>query len=321
MEPNAPYPPIEPYASGMLAVGGRDEIYWEVCGNPAGKPAVFVHGGPGAGSSPAHRRVFDPAAYRIVLFDQRNCGRSVPHAADPGTDLSANTTANLVADMERLREHLGIERWLVFGGSWGSTLSLAYAQTHPERVTELVLRGVYMVLPADEPWCFAEGGVSRLFPDAWEEFRALIPEDERGDYMAAYARRLADPNPAVHVPAAVAWTRWEDATGALLPRPAEEEDVRDLVAVARLENRYFGNGCFLEEGQLLRYASRLHGIPGVIVQGRYDLLTPPDGAWALHKAWPGSELQIVADAGHAFDEPGTLQRLLAATDRFRPWTE
>ncbi|RFU40473.1 prolyl aminopeptidase [Actinomadura logoneensis] len=314
------YPPIEPYAAGMLPVGGQDEIYWETCGTPDGTPAVFVHGGPGGGCTPTSRRLFDPDAYRIVLFDQRNCGRSTPHAAQPDIDLSANTTAALVADMERLREHLGVERWVVFGGSWGSTLSLAYAQAHADRVIALVLRGVYLVLPADEPWCFAEGGVSRLFPDAFEGFRDAIPEEERGDYMAAYARRLADPDPAVHVPAALAWTRWEDATGYLVPREDDAEDentVRAAVAVARLENRYFGNGCFLEPGQLLSDAHRLNGLPGVIVNGRYDLLTPPDAAWALHQAWPGSELHLVPDAGHGFDEPGTLHHLIEATDRFR----
>ncbi|WP_026413152.1 prolyl aminopeptidase [Actinomadura oligospora] len=310
------YPPVEPYAVGMLPVGGQDEIYWETCGTPDGTPAVFVHGGPGGGCSPTSRRLFDPDAYRIVLFDQRNCGRSLPHASEPDIDLSANTTAAMVADMERLREHLGVERWVVFGGSWGSTLSLAYAQAHADRVIALVLRGVYLVLPEDEPWCFAEGGVSRLFPDAWEGFRDAIPEDERGDYMAAYARRLADPDPDVHVPAALAWTRWEDSTCYLVPRE-EDEDVRSAVAVARLENRYFGNGCFLEPGQLLRDAPRLNGLPGVIVNGRYDLLTPPDAAWALNRAWPGSELHLVPDAGHGFDEPGTLNLLIEATDRFR----
>ncbi|MBW8481147.1 prolyl aminopeptidase [Actinomadura parmotrematis] len=314
------YPPIEPHDSGMLDVGDGDLLYWEVSGNPCGKPAVLVHGGPGAGTSPLHRRVFDPAAYRIVLFDQRNCGRSIPHASEPEIDLSANTTANLVADMERLREHLGVDRWLVFGGSWGSTLALAYTEAHPSRVTELVVRGVYLVQESDEPWCYAEGGVSRLFPDAWERFVAPIPEDERGDLMAAYARRLASPDPAVHGPAALAWTHWEDSAGALLPRPLDG-DVRAALAVARLESRYFGAGCFLEPGQLLRDAGRLAGVPGVIVNGRYDLLTPPDAAWALHEAWPGSELHLVPDAGHAFDEPGTLHLLIGATDRFRPWTE
>jgi proline iminopeptidase len=312
------YPPIEVDACGLLDVGDGDQIYWETCGSPAGKPAVFLHGGPGGGATAAHRRLFDPAAYRIVLLDQRNCGRSQPHAAQPDIDLSANTTVLLVGDLERLREHLGIERWLVLGGSWGSTLALSYAQAHPDRVTDLVLRGVYVVLDADEPWCFAEGGVSRLFPDEWERFRDLIPAAERHDLVAAYARMLADPDPAVHVPAARAWTRWEGTTATLLPRPDEEEDVPGMVACARLENRYFRSGCFLEPGQLLRDVDRIRDIPGVIVNGRYDLLTPLDGAWALHRAWPASELHVVPDAGHAFDEPGTLHRLIEATDRFRP---
>jgi proline iminopeptidase len=312
-----PYPEIEPHESGMLAVGDGNEIYWETCGNPAGKPVVFVHGGPGAGAGPFNRRFFDPEAYRIVLFDQRNCGRSLPHAGDPVIDLSANTTAHLVADIERLREHLGIERWLVFGGSWGSTLALAYAQAHPDRVTEIILRGVYLVYPEDDAWCFGEGGATRLYPDAWESFRDHIPEDERGDYMAAYARRLADPDPAVHLPAAQAWTRWENTISFLLPQPDEPEDPRETVAVARLENHYFRNGCFMKEGQLLRDMDRIRHLPGVIVNGRYDLPCPLDAAWALHKAWPGSQLHIVADAGHSSTEPGTLHQLIEATDAFR----
>jgi len=312
-----PYPPIDPHDSGMLAVGDGNEIYWEVCGNPDGKPVVFLHGGPGAGAGAFNRRFFDPDAYRIVLFDQRNCGRSVPHAGDPVIDLSANTTGHLVADIERLREHLDVERWLVFGGSWGSTLALAYSQAHPERVTEIIVRGIYLVQPEDEPWCFDQGGASRLFPDAWEGFRDHIPDGERGDYMAAYARRLADPDPAVHVPAARAWVRWEEVTSFLLPQPEEDDDPRATVAVARLENRYFGSGCFMEEGRLLRDMDRIRHLPGVIVNGRYDLPCPMDAAWALHKAWPGSELHIVPDAGHASTEPGTLHRLIEATDRFR----
>ncbi|WP_433324790.1 prolyl aminopeptidase [Spirillospora sp. CA-294931] len=312
------YPAIEPSDSGLLPVGDGDEIYWEVCGNPAGKPAVFLHGGPGGGASAAHRRLFDPEAYRIVLFDQRNCGRSRPHAGNAEIDLAANTTANLVADIEALREHLGIDRWLVFGGSWGSTLALAYSQAHPDRVTELVLRGVFLALDVGDPWCYAEGGASRLHPDAWERFRAPIPEDERGDYLAAYTRRLTDPDPAVHVPAAHDWNRWGSTLGALLPRPESKDTDRYAVAHARLENRYLRNGCFLDSGQLLRDADQIRDIPGVIVNGRYDLLTPPDGAWALHRAWPASELHIVPDAGHAFDEPGTLHRLIEATDRYRP---
>jgi proline iminopeptidase len=272
---------------------------------------------PGGGSRPPDRRFFDPAAYRIVLLDQRNCGRSRPHAGQPVADLSANTTAHLVADLELLRSHLGIERWLVFGGSWGSTLALAYAQAHPGRVTGLIVRGVFLSLPADGPWCFAEGGVSRLFPDEWERFAGHVPEDEGDDLYAAYARRLADPDPAVHVAAARAWARWEDSTATLLPRADEEDDVADLVACARLENHYFRNDCFLEPAQLLRDAHRIRDIPGVIVNGRYDLLAPPDAAWALHRAWPASVLHLVPDAGHASEEPGILHHLVEATDAFR----
>lgn len=308
------YAPIEPYDQGMLKVGDGDEVYWETCGNPAGKPVVFLHGGPGGGCVPEHRRQFDPAAYRIVLLDQRNCGRSRPHASEPDIDLSANTTANLVGDLERLREHLGIKRWMVFGGSWGSTLALTYAQAHPRRVTELVVRGVFLALPEDDAWCFAPGGVSRLFPDEWERFRDHVQEP---DLVGAYGRRLRDPDPSVHVPAARAWSRWEDLTGALIARPEDEPDAV-AVARARLENRYFANGCFLEPGQLLGGMDRIAHIPGVIVNGRYDLLTPLDSAWALHRAWPASKLRVVPDAGHAFDEPGTLRELIAATDRFRP---
>lgn len=311
------YPPIDMNDAGLLEVGDGNAIYWETCGNPGGKPAVFLHGGPGGRATAADRRLFDPDAYRIVLFDQRNCGRSRPHASAPDVDLSANTTGHLVGDLERLRQHLDIERWLVFGGSWGSTLALAYAQAHADRVTEIVLRGVYLTLAADEPWCFAEGGVSRLFPDEWERFRDLIPEPERDDLVAAYARRLAHPDPTVHIPAARAWTRWENTTSTLLPRPEEAEDVPAMVACARLENRYFGNGCYLEPGQLLRDMHRISEIPGVIVNGRYDLLAPPDAAWALHRAWPASQLHLVPDAGHAFDEPGTLHHLIEATDQFR----
>ena len=308
------YPVIEPFETGMLE--GR--LYWEVCGNPAGKPVVFLHGGPGGSATANDRRFFDPEAYRIVLFDQRNSGRSVPHASEPAIDLSDNTTEGLVADIELLREDLGIERWMVFGGSWGSTLALAYAEAHPDRVTEIVVRGIYLVLEADQPWCFAEGGVSRLFPDAWQEFVEHIPVAERSDLTAAYARRLADPDPDVHVPAARAWTDWEDATGALVPSRDDDYEDRDRIACARLENRYFGNDCFLEPGQLLRDVGRIADIPGVIVNGRYDMLTPMDAAWQLHQAWPASDLRIVADAGHSSAEPGIVHELVEATDRFRP---
>lgn len=307
------YPAVEPFETGML--GG--EIYWEVCGNPAGKPVVFLHGGPGGSATANDRRFFDPAVYRVVLFDQRNTGRSVPHASEPAIDLSDNTTSRLIEDIELLRQELGIDRWMVFGGSWGSTLSLAYAEAHPDRVTEIIVRGIYLVLEADQPWCFAEGGVSRLYPDEWQLFVDHIPESERADLTAAYGRRLGDPDPAVHLPSARAWTRWEGATSTLIPVPDDYDD-RETIACARLENRYFGKDCFLEPGQLLRDIDQIRDIPGVIVNGRYDLLTPMDAAWQLHQAWPSSELRIVPDAGHSSTEPGIVHELVEATDRFRP---
>ncbi|MBY8847523.1 prolyl aminopeptidase [Saccharothrix longispora] len=309
------YPEIEPYDQGVLDVGDGQRVYWEACGNPHGKPAVFLHGGPGGGCAPVHRRVFDPAAYRIVLFDQRGCGRSTPHASEAG-DLSANTTWHLVSDMELLREHLGIDRWQVFGGSWGSTLALAYAQRHPERVTEMVLRGIFTLRRKELDWYYG-GGAGFLFPELWERVASFAPD---GDVIGTYARLLDDPDPAVHEPAAVAWSVWEGSTVTLLPRPELVEafaEPRYALAFARIENHYFRHGGWLEEGQLIRDAGRLAGIPGVIVQGRYDVATPATSAWELHRAWPGSELVVVPDAGHAFDEPGTLRALLAATDRFR----
>lgn len=312
------YPPIEPYDSGLLDVGDGQQIYWEVCGNPEGKPAVFLHGGPGGGSSPDHRRLFDPERYRIVLLDQRGCGRSLPHASEDPSALATNTTWHLVADIERLREHLDIDRWLVLGGSWGSTLALAYAETHPERVSELIVRGIFTLRKAELDW-FYEGGAAALFPDLWEAMLRPVPEAERDNVMQAYARLLADPDPAVHGPAAVAWATWEASTITLLPRPdvvAAFADPRYALAFARIENHYFVNGGWLEEGQLIRDAGRLAPIPGVIVQGRYDVCTPPMTAWDLHCAWPEAELKMIPDAGHAFDEPGILDALLTATDRF-----
>ena len=311
------YPEIEPHASGRLDTGDGNHVYWEECGNPSGKPVVFLHGGPGGGCSPSHRRLFDPAVYRIVLFDQRGCGRSLPHASESG-DLSANTTWHLVGDMELLRESLGIERWQVFGGSWGSTLALAYAETHPSRVTELVLRGIFTLRKSEVDWYY-RGGAANVFPDLWEKFMAPL-EGMSGDPVELYAKLLADPDPAVHGPAAVAWSTWEGATVTLLPRPdlvAQFAEPSYALAFARIENHYFVHGGWLEEGQLIRDAGKLAGIPGVIVQGRYDIATPAVSAWDLHKAWPGSELVLVPDAGHAYDEPGVLAALLAATDRFR----
>ncbi|WP_433478812.1 prolyl aminopeptidase [Spirillospora sp. CA-142024] len=310
------YPEIEPYETGLLDVGDGNRIYWETCGNPDGKPAVFVHGGPGGGLLPANRRFFDPSAYRIVLFDQRNCGRSLPFASDPAVSLEHNTTPHLVADMERLREHLSIDRWLVFGGSWGSTLALSYAQTHPAQVTELVLRGIYLVRPQDEAWAFTPTGAAHLFPAEWAAFRDAIPAAEQDDLVGAYGRRIGDPDPAVHVPAARAWMRWEDTANTLLPLPPPDVDDALIVAFARILHHYIAAGGFLPEGGLLAGVDRIRHIPAVIVNGRYDMKTPPDQAWDLHRAWPEAEFHIVEDAGHGGSEPGTRDRLIEATDRF-----
>ena len=313
------YPPLQPYRDGMLDVGDGQQLYWEESGNPDGKPVVFLHGGPGGGTTPAHRQFFDPAAYRIVLFDQRGCGRSVPHIAD-GADLATNTTWHLVADIERLRTQLGIERWQVFGGSWGSTLALAYAQTHPERVTEMVLRGVFLLRRKEIDWYY-NGAAGFVYPDEWEKYLAPIPEHERdGDLVAAYHRLLHSPDPEVAAAAAVAWSCWEGATSSLLPQPDRVEEAADprfALAFARIENHYFVNGGFLSDGQLLRDIDRIAHIPAVIVQGRHDIVCPPVSAWDLHRAWPGSRLHLVPDAGHAAAEPGTTHHLIEATDEFR----
>jgi len=307
------YPPIEPYRSGHLDVGDGHSLYWEQCGNPEGKPVVFLHGGPGAGCSPAHRRQFDPARYNILLFDQRGCGRSTPHAS-----LDANTTWHIAADIERLREMLEVERWMVFGGSWGSTLSLAYAQTHPDRVTELVLRGVFLFGQAELDWLYLDGA-SKIFPDKWEAFLAPIPQEERGDMVAAYHRRLTGSHRETQLIAAKAWAKWEAETVTLLPSPATIEDHTSddyAIAISRIENHYMVHRGWIEEGRLLRDVGRIRHIPTVIVQGRYDCCTPPAAAWALHKAWPEAELHIVPDGGHLFSEPGILDRLIRATDAF-----
>jgi len=307
------YPPLEPYDSGWLDMGGGHDVYWERCGNPSGKPAVFLHGGPGGGCTPGHRQLFDPERYNVLLFDQRGCGRSRPYAS-----LEANTTWHLVSDIERFRAMMKVERWLVFGGSWGSALALAYAETHPERVSELVVRGIFTLRRSELLWYYQEGA-SWLFPDKWNRFLAPIPLDERGDLIAAYHRRLTHPDPAVQVEAARAWSLWEGETITLLPHEgysAQFGDARYALAFARIENHYFVNNGFLTEGQLLRDASKLAAIPGVIVQGRYDVATPAATAWDLHKAWPGSRLVIVPDAGHAGTEPGIQHYLLEATDAF-----
>ena len=307
------YPAIEPYRTGRLEVGDGHDLYWEQCGNPDGKPVIFLHGGPGAGCSPDHRRQFDPALYCITLFDQRGCGRSTPHAS-----LEANTTWHLVADMERLREMLGVERWMVYGGSWGSTLALAYAQTHPERATELVLRGIFTFRQTELDWLY-QYGASEIFPDKWAEFLAAIPQSEHGDTVAAYHRRLTGDDHAERLAVAKAWSKWEAETVTLLPDPhlIEEHTGDDFaIAIARIENHYMINKGWLDEGQLIANAGKLKHIPGVIVQGRYDCCTPPSAAWDLKRAWPEAELNIVADAGHLFSEPGTTDGLIRATDRF-----
>jgi proline iminopeptidase len=314
------YPPLEPYATGMLDVGDGQLLYYEQSGNPDGKPAIFLHGGPGGGTSAVHRRLFDPEHYRIVLVDQRGCGKSLPHAADDDVDLTTNTTWYLVEDLEILREQLGIERWLVLGGSWGSTLALAYAETYPERVSELVLRGIFTLRSTELDWYY-EGGAGQLFPERYDDFLAQVPGVAPGGRIAAYHRRLFDPDPTVHLPAGVAWTTWETATSWLFEKPDKIEEstqAAHAMAFARIENHYFVHHGFLREGQLVEEAGRLGDIPGVIVQGRYDVVCPPVTAWDLHRAWPGSELFVVPDAGHAFDEPGTLHRLIEATDRFAP---
>ncbi|WP_345801181.1 prolyl aminopeptidase [Microbacterium sp. AZCO] len=312
------YPHIEPYETGELIVGDGNRVYWEQSGNPHGKPVVFLHGGPGAGTSPWHRRFFDPERYRIVLFDQRGCGRSTPHASDPRADLRFNTTWHLVADIELLRRNLAIERWQVFGGSWGSALALAYAQAHPASVTEIVLRGIFTLRRFELEW-FYEGGASAIFPDLWEDFVAPIPVLERSRMIEAYARRLADPDPAVHRQAGIAWTRWEASTLTLHPDPdlvASMTEPDKAVAFARIENHYFMHGGWFEDGQLIAGADALRGIPGVIVQGRYDICTPPMTAWDLHRAWPEADFRMIPDAGHSATEPGIARALREATDRF-----
>ncbi|WP_414654473.1 prolyl aminopeptidase [Ideonella sp.] len=307
------YPAIEPFASGHLDVGDGHTLYWELCGSPHGQPAVFLHGGPGSGCSADQRRLFDPQRYCVLLFDQRGCGRSTPHAC-----IEANTTDHLVADIERLREMLGVQRWLVLGGSWGSTLALAYAQALPARVSALVLRGVFTARREELHWYYQDGA-SWMFPDEWAHFIAPIPVEQRGDLLGAYARLLTGPDEAAQLRAAIAWSRWEARTIVLRPDPAslaQRTEARFSLALARIECHYFMHGAFLEEGQLLRNADRLRGIPGVIVQGRYDMATPPRTARELHRAWPGSELKLVEAAGHAFKEPGITDQLIRATDRF-----
>ncbi|MFE7562469.1 prolyl aminopeptidase [Kitasatospora sp. NPDC057500] len=317
------HPVGEPCAEGLLDVGDGQRIHWEVSGNPAGKPAVVVHGGPGSGLSARNRKYFDPERYRLVLFSQRNCGRSEPHAADPATSLEHNTTAHLIADLERLREHLGIERWLMFGGSWGSTLILAYAQAHPSRVSAIVINGVTTTRPEEIDWLYR--GVGRLLPGPWEAFRdALPPEDRGGDLLAAYDRLLNDPDESVRRAATVAWATWEDAViahetmgspNAYTDRPAEA-----LTAFVRITAHYFSRRAFLEPDRLLRDAHRLAGIPGVLIHGALDLDSPLDTAWKLAEAWPDAELTVIQNAGHT-GSPATGEAVLAAIERFAGATD
>ncbi|KPF41918.1 prolyl aminopeptidase [Rhizobium sp. AAP43] len=307
------YPEIEPFETGMLDVGDGHQIYWERFGTKGAKPAVFLHGGPGGATSPSHRRLFDPALYDVILFDQRGCGKSTPYAS-----IEANTTWHLVADIERLRTMIGAEKWLVFGGSWGSTLALAYAETHPEHVSELVLRGIYTLTKAELDWYY-QFGVSEMFPDKFERFCAPIPEDERHEMMAAYRRRLVGTDREEQLRCAVAWSTWEGETITLLPNPDYSDHFYDpefALAFARIENHFFVHAGWMEEGQLLRDAYKLKDIPGVIIHGRYDMPCPAKYAWQLHKAWPKADFHLIEGAGHAYLEPGILDQLIRATDRF-----
>lgn len=307
------YPEIEPFETGTLDVGDGHRVYWERVGTKGAKPAVFLHGGPGGTISPNHRRLFDPKLYDVILFDQRGCGKSTPNAS-----LEANTTWHLVADIERLREMAGFDKWLVFGGSWGSTLALAYAETHPERVSELVVRGIYTLTRAELQWYY-QFGVSEMFPDKWERFLAPIPEEERGDMMAAYRKRLVGDDRQKQIEAAKAWSIWEGETITLLPELATSDPFAQddyALAFARIENHYFVHAGWLEEGQLLRDAHKLKDIPGAIIHGRYDMPCPAKYAWQLHKAWPRADFHLVEGAGHAYSEPGILDSLIRATDKF-----
>ena len=307
------YPEIEAYESGFLDTGDGHRVYWERSGTRGAKPAVFLHGGPGGGFSPTHRRLFDPKLYDVMLFDQRGCGRSTPNAS-----LDNNTTWHLVSDIEKLREMTGVEKWQVFGGSWGSTLALAYAEKHPDRVSELVVRGVYTLTRAELDWYY-QFGVSEMFPDKWERFLAPIPQDERHEMMAAYRKRLTGTDRAEQVEAAIAWSTWEGQTITLLPEPSTSDkfgEVDFAIAFARIENHYFVHAGWMDEGQLLRDAFKLKDIPGTIVHGRYDMPCPAKYAWALHKAWPKADFRLIEGAGHAYSEPGILDALIAATDKY-----
>ena len=311
---NSLFPPIEPYNHGWLSVGDGHEIYYEESGNPTGKPCLFVHGGPGGGASPAARQFFDPDKYRIVLFDQRGCGRSKPHAS-----IEANTTWHLIDDIELIRETLGIDHWLVFGGSWGSTLSLAYAQSHPERVTELVLRGIFLLRAQELQW-FYQHGASELYPDAWQHYLAPIPDAERHDLISAFHSRLTSEDPEVRLSAARAWSVWEASTSFLIQNEdfmAQLDEPKAALAMARIECHYFVNGGFFESpNQILEAVDKIRHIPCVIVQGRYDVVCPPTTAWDLHRAWPEADFKLIANAGHSAFDPANAAALIEATNRF-----
>ena len=308
------FPPIEPYNHGWLSVGDGHEIYYEESGNPSGKPCLFVHGGPGGGASPAARQFFDPEKYRIVLFDQRGCGQSKPHAS-----IEANTTWHLIDDIELIRETLDIDRWLVFGGSWGSTLSLAYAQRHPERVSELVLRGIFLLRSQELQW-FYQHGASELYPDAWQHYLAPIPESERHDLISAFHSRLTSEDSEVRLSAARAWSVWEASTSFLIQNEdfmAQLDEPEAALAMARIECHYFVNGGFFESpNQLLEAIDKIRHIPCVIVQGRYDVVCPPTTAWDLHRAWPEADFKLIANAGHSAFDPANAAALIEATNRF-----
>lgn len=308
------YPPIEPYRTGYLDVDSGHRLYWEESGNPKGKPVIFLHGGPGSGTDAGHRCYFDPKKYRIVLMDQRGCGKSTPHS-----NLEANTTWHLVKDIESLREHLFISQWIVFGGSWGSTLSLSYAETHPERVLGLILRGIFLGRPKELRW-FYQFGAHHLFPDEWEKYLDPIPPQERNDLLHAYYRRLTSSDEAVRRRAASAWSSWEGATLKLIFDPTLfNQFIQDFHAdaLARVECHYFVNNCFFKsDNWLIEHVDSIRKIPAVIVQGRYDIVCPMESAWELHKAWPEAELIVIKDAGHAASEPGIMDALISATDRF-----
>jgi proline iminopeptidase len=308
------YPTIEPYNEGKLKVSDLHTIHYEQSGNPQGKPVIFLHGGPGGGISPMYRQYFAPQLWRIIIFDQRGCGQSTPYA-----ELEENTTWDLVSDIEKLRQHLGIDRWVVFGGSWGSTLALAYSQTHPDRCKGLILRGIFMLRPSEIRWFYQEGA-NHIYPDAWQEYLKPIPVEERDDLLSAYYRRLTSEDRQVRLEAARAWSVWEASTSKLIPSAISKERFGMAAfaeAFARIECHYFVNRGFIErENQLLANIDRIRSLPGIIVQGRYDVVCPMITAWELHQAWPEAELKVIADAGHSVSEPGIKDALIEASDRF-----